>query len=290
MERPIRVGESWRRPDVLAMTRDGLVVFEVQLARIQLPTMMARELAYEAAGVRLLWVVDDDALDEVVWLQSFQDLFAARGGRIIALGDREIAQSQDLVAMSELVEVRETECGFALDRESMPLSQAIDRIAPADPALRPPLAGDRYSRRLIAALRAGEGIDEALAALCNLTGLEADVHDAWADGVPQAVAALGTLMTGRKCNASGYQDHETAAILNNFLETRRHRVWAPVLQEAGRVSTGARKMLERGTTAGKLERALAETSDADPTRRWRPFIDHIFPRLRRRPSQDTFRS
>ena len=40
VERPIRVGESWRRPDVLAMTKAGPVVFEVQVACIQLPTMI----------------------------------------------------------------------------------------------------------------------------------------------------------------------------------------------------------------------------------------------------------
>ena len=49
--------------------------------------------------IRQVWVVDADTLHDDVWLQSFQDMFAARGGRIIALGDREIAPTPDPVAM-----------------------------------------------------------------------------------------------------------------------------------------------------------------------------------------------
>ena len=291
VERPIRVGESWRRPDVGAMTQNRMVVFEVQLASLQLPRMMDREAAYEEAGIELIWVVDGDSLDQQVWRQGCQDMVAARGGRIVAFGDREIApislgHGTATEAMCELVTVRETARGFELDRDRMPLMAAIERIAPADPASRPPLATDRFTRDLFAALRAGEGIDPALEALCDLRVPGVGARDAWSADVPRAIAALGTLMTGMKCDSSGFRETDAAAILNVFLDTGRYRVWAPLLQDAARVSPRARSLLARASTARKLRTALSEqpVPGADPIPRWRPLFAHLFPQLRGIPS------
>ena len=274
------------------------VVFEVQLARVQLPRIIARERSYARAGIRLVWVVDADRLADDVWRQSHQDLLAGQGGRVVAIGNLEIAEvtlgradlrsitmpRRDPVALCQLVTVREQDGGFDLDRCAMPLAKAVDLIAPADPAARPPLERDRLSRALFAALRDGDGlrIEIALGALCDLLGLETDVEAAQAEGLPEAVAALGTALTGTKCDASGFGATEATAILNTFLHTERHRLWAPMLAGAGQVSPCAAALLARESTARKLAAALAEppAPEADPIPRWRPLVAHLFPQLR----------
>ncbi|MGZ9812346.1 competence protein CoiA family protein [Pseudoroseicyclus sp. H15] len=255
IETPIVLEGGWRRPDVQAVLDGTRVVFEVQLAPIQLPRIIARERAYAQAGIRLVWVVDADRLTEEVWRQSHQDLLAGQGGRLIAIGDVEVAEMafavagldaitmppRDPSAIVRLVTVREREGGFDLDRRSMPLRRAVDLVTPVDPAARSPLARDRLSQALFAALRDGDGarIGAELGALCDLLDLEVGAEAAQADGVPAAVAAVGTSLTGAKCDASNFGEDEATAILNNFLHTERHRPWAPLFAQNGSDLTSA---------------------------------------------------
>ena len=282
VERKVQTKGGWRRPDVQAMLGATRVVFEVQLARLQLPRMIEREQAYARIGVRLVWVVDADRLADDIWLQSHQDMLAGQGGRLVAVGDAQIAGE----ALCELVTVEERDGGFDLHVRAVGLAEAIDLATPTDPADLAPLSPDHYSRALFTALRSGdrERIDDALAGLGDLLGLEATAKEAWRDGVPEALAALGTLLTGRKFDASGFGETDSAAILNNFLHAPRRRPWAPLLAEAGRNLPCAAERLARSSTARKLTEALAGPADAgERIHRWRPIFDHMFPLLRTRP-------
>ena len=290
VERAIPMAGGWRRPDVQAVLGGTRVVFEVQLASLQLPRMMAREQAYEAAGMRLVWVVDADRIDDAVWRQGHQDLLAGQSGRLLALGDAQVAAvtgraEEDADPSScVLVTVEERDGAFDLDRRALGLAEAVDRVAPADPAARAPLARDPYSRAVFAALAEGDTgrIDRAIGDLCNLLDLEETAWDAGVDGVPAAVAALGTALTGRRCDASGHGATEASAILNTFLNTRRHRHWAPLLARAGAVSPRAAALLARGSTARKLAAALEDREPGAPdfAAPWRSLFAHLFPVLR----------
>ena len=281
VERKVRTEGGWRRPDVQAMLGGTRFVFEVQLARLQLPRMIERERAYDLVGVRLVWVVDGDRLVDDIWWQSHQDMLAGQGGRLVAIGDAQLAGE----ACCGLVTVEERDGGFELDRRTMGLAEAVDLVAPSDPADRAPLSLDRYSRVLFVALRSAdrERVDNALADLCDRLGLEATAKEAWRASVPEALAALGTLLTGRKFDASGFGETDAAAILNNFLHAPRRRPWAPLLAEAAQVSPCAAVRLARGSTARKLAEALADPTDAeDRIDHWRPLFEHLFPVLRPR--------
>lgn len=97
------------------------------------------------------------------------------------------------------------------------------------------------------------------------------------------IAALGTLLTGCRWDASGFGTHHAAAILNNFLSTQRHAVWAPLLARAAEDSPLAAGLLARDSTARKLAAALDRVAGdpplPDPVVLWAPVIAHLFPQL-----------
>ena len=97
-----------------------------------------------------------------------------------------------------------------------------------------------------------------------------------------AIAATGTLLTGRKCDASGYNEDAVAAIVNNFLQSPARQPWAELLALAGEMSPMARSHLARDSTAGKVAASLAAHGPEAAARlaRWTLLLAHLFPQIR----------
>lgn len=248
--------------------------------------MRERERFYAEAGTVPVWIIDGDALREVLPRQGFQDILWRQHAYILALDSGCLAAvAPGQPAVVRLVTLQETPRGLRYASEEMNLIDALAIVAPAGEITRPLLGVDPVSRRVFAALRAGDraGLQAGIDSLCRATGLSLTASQAETDGLPAAIAALGTLLTGRKCDASRFGEEDVAAILNNFLSTARHRVWAPLVAQAGRLSEDADRHLQRTSTARKLNAALTALAEdppgTDPALIWQPVLSRLFPRL-----------
>lgn len=90
----IKIGDGHRKPDVLASYKGRPIAFEVQLARMPLPTITERTAAYRAAGITLVWVTSAHEL-ALLNNQSFRDLYLASGGRILAVDAASYERSEE---------------------------------------------------------------------------------------------------------------------------------------------------------------------------------------------------
>ena len=289
VEQAVTQGGASFRPDVQARLGKRRIVFEVQHARPLLDTIQARTAFYEAAGHVVVWLADGDAPDDTFALQGFQDLAWPQDGRILALDDAGLAAGlrQDR-AQVLLITLHQSDDRLHVTRERVALAEAIARVLPPAGIL-PLIAIDPSARDVFAALRQGDhaAIRAAVETLCGQAGLNLTARDAEADGLPAAIAALGTLFTGHRHDASGFGERDAAAIVNSFLYTRRHAIWAPLLARTADVSPCAAGLLARDSTARKLAAALnmhaGDPPDPDPGVLWSPVIARLFPRLGRVP-------
>ena len=286
VERAVVAGNVWRRPDVQARLGGIRYAFEIQLATPQATTVREREHFYGLAETPLVWIVDGDALREILPSQGFQDIVWRQGGSILALDGASLAiGAPGQSARVRLVTLRETARGLGYTATAMDLVEALALVAPTGAITRPLVGVDPLSSRVFAALKAGDraGVQARIDSLCRATGTGLTASQADTDGLPAAIAALGTLLTGRKCDASGFGEDEAAAILNSFLHTKRHRVWAPLFARARGLSPDADRHLQRDSTAQKLQAALTALVDDppgdDPVTCWQPVLARLFPGL-----------
>ena len=282
VERTVLHGGDWRRPDVRATVAGRPTAFEVQLASPLMTTLLARAAFYARAGYDLVWLLDGARLGEAFRLQGFHDLAWDQGGHVVALEDRHLTGRGPMRAT--LASLRCEDGRLRLSRARLPLTDAIVRVASPDPAERPPLAQGPAARKLFAALRAGDASagDAALARLCSDLALDHGLDAAHTDALPQAIAVLATLLTGRKADASGHGETDVAAIANVFLQTPARRPWAAALALAGAVSPVARTHLARPSTAAKLATGLALDASEGAARLacWAPLLAWLFPPMR----------
>jgi hypothetical protein len=286
VERAVVAGDRRRRPDVQARLGGIRYAFEVQLTRPQATTLRERERFYGLAETPLVWIVDGDALREILPRQGFQDIVWRQGGSILALdGASPAIGAPGQSARVRLVTLRETKRGLGYTAKAMDLVEALALVAPTGAITRPLVGVDPMTARVFAALKAGDRavLNARIDSLCRATGLPLTASHAEADGLPKVIAALGTLLTGRKCDASGFQDTDATAILNVFLETSRYRVWAPLFAQARSLSETAEALLQRDSTAQKLQAALTALADdppgSNPALLWQPVLARLFPGL-----------
>ena len=285
LERRVTHGETYRTPDVQAVTPAGPVAFEVQCATPLATTVAARERFYAEAGYRLVWLMDATTVREDLLLQGFQDLVWSQGGEVLAIDLAGCDAPQAPWANLQRIVLREDAGDFEIDRHGATLAEALDRFAPADDSHRPYLGIDPASREVFAALRTGETarIEKAIDVLCRRADLSRTGREASEDGLPRAVSTLAALLTGRKHDASRHDDHQVVSIVNVCLETARMRPWAPLLVAARGLSPEIDERLEWPSVARKLARARREAAERpagpDPVSDWAPVLGPLFPRL-----------
>lgn len=289
VEQAVTHGAATFWPDVQARLGARSIVFEVQHASPLLDTIQSRTAFYETAGRVVVWLVDGDGPEETFALQGFQDLAWPQGGRILALDDAGLAAGlRQGRAQALLITLHQSDDRLHITRERVALAEGIARVVPTAEALSL-IATDPSAQRVFAALRQGDyaAIRATVEILCGQAGLPLTGRDAEADSLPPAIAALGTLFTGQRHDASGFGERDATAILNNFLSSRRRAVWAPLVARAADVSPCATGLLARKSTARKLAAALDATAGdppvPDPVVLWAPVIARLFPQLGRVP-------
>lgn len=94
LERYIQIGEGRRKPDVFTHFKDLPIALEIQLARLPVTTIIERTLAYQQAGITLVWVTSADELS-LLNTQAFRDLYLATGGRIFVIDAASYDRSEE---------------------------------------------------------------------------------------------------------------------------------------------------------------------------------------------------
>lgn len=296
VEQIVRDGNGgWRRPDVLATTPWGKVGFDVQLVPPLLDCIIGRQRFYAEAGIGHLWIVDAANLDGLIQ-QGFLDVVMAQGG--VALGFDETAaylSHNNGTLILHLVSLTEDADQHQFTAASEPIGRHIVLdFAGLRSAAAMPVARDLRAASFFTALRTGDhrGRAAILVALAVGCGIP-DITAAEADGIFGVVAAMATLVSGRKADASGFADSAVNAIINQFLRAEQagmrpnhvHRAWAPVLARAAfhpavmpwidKPGTRTRPLLD----AALGEVALAPALSQKLIRDWLPLLDRLFPGL-----------
>ena len=283
VERPLLHAGGWRQPDVQAVIGGRRTAFEVQIARPLLRTIVGRAAFYAAAGVDLVWVLDARFLRETLGRQAFHDIAWSQSGHVTAFDERFVAQRGPM--QLRLVSLQIEAGRLRIGARDLPLARAIAVVAPRDPAALPPLARDPHGRAIFTALRIGDarGVSEAIAELCRSLGLAGSARDAERDRLPEALAALGTLLTGHPCGRSVYRYEDPSARLDAFLCNPKRAPWACLLDLAADVSLTAREALAQASPMARAAADLPEHRAAGEERlaRWTPLLVHLFPRMRR---------
>jgi hypothetical protein len=90
----IRIGDGRRKPDVFTTYKGQPIAFELQLARLTLTDINERTVAYQTAGITLVWVTSAHELS-LLNTQAFRDIYLAAGGRILAVDAASYQRSED---------------------------------------------------------------------------------------------------------------------------------------------------------------------------------------------------
>jgi hypothetical protein len=288
VERGVRHNGVCYRPDVQARFGGTRIAFEIQHASPLKKTVHARIGFYAAAGYLLIWLVDGNAPDQMLFLQGFQDLTLLQGGDILALDNAGLAMAtRQGRAQATLTTLNQTNDRLDLTREPIDLAAGIARFAKSGCEDLPLISTNLLSRQMFTALRSRKlsDIRAAVETLCHQECLPRTGSDAVTCGLPTVIAVLGTLFTGYRSNEFGFGERDPAAVLDRFLSIRRYAVWSPLLARTAGVSPRAADLLARDGIADKLARALdAVAGDppvSDPIALWTPVIASLFPRLGR---------
>ncbi|MBC7737872.1 MAG: hypothetical protein H7245_11795, partial [Candidatus Saccharibacteria bacterium] len=297
VEQIVRDGNgAWRRPDVMATTPWGKIGFDVQLVPPLLESIIGRQRFYAGAGIGHLWVVDAANPDGLIQ-QGFLDVVMPQGGLVIGFDETAACLSQKSgTLILHLVSLTEDADRHQFSAASEPIGRNIILdFSGLRSALASPMARDLAAAAFFTTLRAGDHRDRAaiLVALAAGCGIP-DITSAEADGIFGLTAALATLVTGRKANASGFADNAVNALVNHFLRSEQagmrpnhvHRAWAPVLARAAyhpavtpwidKPGTKTRPLLDAALGEVALSPALGQRLIRD----WLPLLDRLFPGLR----------
>ena len=242
-EQVVRRDGDWRKPDVLAQTPWGLLGFDVQLAAPLLTSILGRERFYAGAGLGHCWIVDAADPDRLQ-RQGFQDVILPQGAAVFGFDEQAAAITADTGVLTlhlmTLSEQPARGC-FFVSSELIGRDVILD-LAGMRRRDSAPMAADLRAAALFLALREGDadGLRTRFAALAEGTGAPG-WDEARGDALPRLLTTLGTLVTGRKADASRFDDTAVNAIVNQFLRPEQAgsrpnvlaRAWAPVIARAG---------------------------------------------------------
>jgi len=243
--------DSWRRPDVSARVHNRRIAFEVQLATMLLPELIAREEFYETNQSHLVWLTSARSLGRLQSL-SFQSILWHNRGQIFAIDEEALTATLatgelhlwSLTVVPELVGGR---ISNIWEKRLVRRSQITFMTA----SRRPRFDRDDYRRSFEAVIEravgecperireevTGNDVMAQLAARswwnAAATTLEIGSWDAaQVDGVFEAIGVLNTIVTNKKADASRYRS--TTTILNNFLDSTAGRPWTAMLVETAK--------------------------------------------------------
>jgi hypothetical protein len=287
----------WRRPDVLATTKNGhRIAFDLQIASPLMHTIEGREAFYAANQTAWMWVVDA-AQPERLRRQGMQDLILPHAGRVLGFDDEiaDLAQT-DGRSRFHLLHVLETHDRrhFSISSKEIGLPMAFT-LAGFPSGGAPVIARDLRTMACFAALQCGDDRQIYQAFDFLATGSGAPSWSAGqSDHVQELIATLASLIMGRNIGMPTFGDHDVAGIVEHFLRPdRKHgapnpcrRLWAPLIAKAETFSPRVGQYIDHPDTRTRrlLDAALAETAHAPEefqrrAARWMPLLRRLFPRL-----------
>lgn len=281
---------SWRRPDVLAVMRDGRrLAIDVQIATPLIHTIDGREQFYANEGIAWHWVVDTDQL-ELLHLQGFQDLALPQASRVLGFNDTiATVAKKDKQTCFHLLHIipSNDHPHFKLRTKTIGLNAALSYAGF-------PIGGPARHATDLRALgffnaiyradlsRAGR-IFDLMAVTCGGPGWAAAIRD----HLPTALTALVGLFGERDIDAE--RAHLTT-LLNGDQRldglTPHPRAWVFLIIALAKTDPSLRNRLaECGQDIlALMQAALADvTTDPAPGRQlqatWAPLLRRLFPRL-----------
>lgn len=277
---------SWRVPDVSAVIDGKVVALDLQLATLQISTILERTGFYEANDIH--HVVLTDAVDLArLTQQAFCDMHLTSGGRIFAVDDASIAASLSSCRfqLKELSIVPRLVPGQPVHNIWQPRIVGIDAIL-MDPGQRRNEGERQYSQALLTAANASFGHQRQAirrAAAKNMSSaavFEHWNHIARAIGglnedtaIPQGVGLVLAFLAQVEicCNVAPEQrasaQLELQQRLKTLLDSRHALHWAPLVVQAFKALPGIEPIIGPANSA-RLTALLTQTHTVKPLLRW----------------------